>query len=1253
MNLKISKNYFWEYSILLAGIIIFAFSLFLRWHNSNKTSIKKETSFIEKQLREREKDFENTLKDSALLYRLIQGRESFSDVQRLHQKPYFFYIYKQETNNDQLIFWSSDHVLPSNELLTGASVKGLNLLPNGYYYFLKNALPDHPGYFAYCLILVKLNFFIETEYFKNSFAFDTQIDNVADISVNATTPYPIKSIDGQTLFYLKEKTGTTIGKNDYTTVSLNIIGIFLIIFSLFLLFSNYKIQEDTQQNIFLFFVFLFILRSAIYFLGKILHYEQLGLFNSSIFNSTFLFSSPGGLLINSILFCWFSVFLWENIVTLLNKSVEKLTVVKKKVLGFFLTFILVILTFGVAHTIRGLILNSKFSFDVTNFFSLDIFTVIGFIIIVFIIIGYFYFTKILFQLIFNLFKDIKIAIYLSITIFGLLIITLFSQITLVSLYLPCLVWLLLLTLISQYEQVLNISHLSTTSGIVFWIAVFSISVSFLMLPEINRAELSSRREYIEKLSTQTDPSSERLINIANKYLDNRFFIENFSRLYNETENKKIRDSIISKNYISYLSKYDTFIYLFDSLNHPLYNPDGNTLEVLNTVIKNQSKQTAFSDIYLYQSDYNKYFYLTKRAIKDSDNLLIGTVFIISTPKKYGRVHINPQLFKQTEQWELSNSPTYQYAIYQNGILAESSKNYPFTYSLSKEELPLKRFDIREQNGYSELWYRSSKEKTVVIIKKSRMLLELITLFSYTFGFFLITIVVSVVFSALLNKFYKRQYSKTKWLFFSTIQNQIHSSYLIIIVSAFIIIGIASIYFVHNRYENVNNEKLSRTLNIMLNEIGTGDEIDSLVYNHSSSSDSLTPKYLKDLINTISEIHGVDINIYDLNGSLKATSQPDVYNRGILSTQISPLAYYQMLQMRKIEYVHKEGISNLSFSSIYGPIRNSEGKTFAFLNIPYFTSQLELNQEISDFFVTLINIIAFIFVITGIIALLMANRITNSFKLIGAKMREISLSKINEPIVWKKEDEINDLVKEYNKMVDKLQESAGAIAKNERDEAWREMARQVAHEIKNPLTPMKLNLQYLQKAINEGRTDIHQLASKVSETMVEQIDHLSKIASDFSQFSNINKPDKTEFDLHEVLRPLLEIHSRNPKIQTEWNRLPNSLNIFADKTQMNRLFSNLLVNAQEACSGREGSKIIINEQIANNLITICVQDNGPGIDEKMKSKIFYPNFTTKSSGTGLGLAMCKNIVEQNGGSIWFETEIDKGATFNVTLPLIDL
>ncbi|MBK7099391.1 MAG: HAMP domain-containing histidine kinase [Sphingobacteriales bacterium] len=284
---------------------------------------------------------------------------------------------------------------------------------------------------------------------------------------------------------------------------------------------------------------------------------------------------------------------------------------------------------------------------------------------------------------------------------------------------------------------------------------------------------------------------------------------------------------------------------------------------------------------------------------------------------------------------------------------------------------------------------------------------------------------------------------------------------------------------------------------------------------------------------------------------------------------------------------------------------------------------------------------------------MANRITNSFKLIGAKMREISLSKINEPIVWEREDEINDLVKEYNKMVDKLQESAGAIAKNERDEAWREMARQVAHEIKNPLTPMKLNLQYLQKAINEGRTDIHQLASNVSGTMVEQIDHLSRIASDFSQFSNINKPEKTKFDLHEVLDPLIEIHGRNPKIRTEWIRLPNSINIFADKTQMNRLFSNLLVNALEACVDKEGSKIIITEQIANKHITICVQDNGPGIDEKMKSKIFYPNFTTKSSGTGLGLAMCKNIVEQNGGSIWFETNIEKGAAFFVNLPSTDL
>jgi nitrogen fixation/metabolism regulation signal transduction histidine kinase len=345
------------------------------------------------------------------------------------------------------------------------------------------------------------------------------------------------------------------------------------------------------------------------------------------------------------------------------------------------------------------------------------------------------------------------------------------------------------------------------------------------------------------------------------------------------------------------------------------------------------------------------------------------------------------------------------------------------------------------------------------------------------------------------------------------------------------------------------------------------------------------------------------------------------------------------------------MSTLKYLSIYATVRDDEGKVYAYLNIPYFLSQLDLNQEISNFLVTIINLNAFIFLIAGVIALFITNRITRSFSIIGDKMRDVTLGKTNEEIVWSRNDEIGELVKEYNKMVKQLEGSAEALAKTEREGAWREMARQVAHEIKNPLTPMKLSIQYLQKAIKNNNTNVKELTTSVANTLVEQIDHLSKIAADFSRFANIGNRNIEVFDLHAVLENLKDLYSTNPKIELIWNRVDGKLMMRSDKTHMNRLFTNLITNAIDACVENQKCRIEISETLQENSILVEVKDNGHGIPVEMQEKIFTPNFTTKSSGTGLGLAMCKTIVEQAEGSIWFETELETGTTFFVQLPVI--
>jgi len=216
-----------------------------------------------------------------------------------------------------------------------------------------------------------------------------------------------------------------------------------------------------------------------------------------------------------------------------------------------------------------------------------------------------------------------------------------------------------------------------------------------------------------------------------------------------------------------------------------------------------------------------------------------------------------------------------------------------------------------------------------------------------------------------------------------------------------------------------------------------------------------------------------------------------------------------------------------------------------------------------------------------------------------------------------------------------------------------MARQVAHEIKNPLTPMKLSIQYLQKAINNNSGNVKELTANVARTLVEQIDHLAKIAADFSQFANIGNPKNEVFDLHEMLYSLTSLYETTENLLFKWVPVHPKVMVYADKTQLNRLFTNLLQNALEACHGRDKCVISVSEELKDETILIKVTDNGEGIPDNMHSKIFMPNFTTKSSGTGLGLAMSKTIVEQARGKIWFETEVGTGTTFFVELPVMKI
>ncbi len=365
--------------------------------------------------------------------------------------------------------------------------------------------------------------------------------------------------------------------------------------------------------------------------------------------------------------------------------------------------------------------------------------------------------------------------------------------------------------------------------------------------------------------------------------------------------------------------------------------------------------------------------------------------------------------------------------------------------------------------------------------------------------------------------------------------------------------------------------------------------------------------------------------------------------------MNPIAFNQIHTNKKSNFTHRENIGELNYISTYVPFRNSKNKILAYMNLPYFAKQNELENELSAFYTALINIYGLLFLISTIIAVFFANYISEPVRMIKNKISALQLGQSYDLLEWDSNDEIGALVFEYNKKVLELEKNANLLVKSERESAWREMAKQVAHEIKNPLTPMKLSIQQLERIAKDKPDDLNERIERTAKTLVEQIDTLTKIANEFSSFAKMPRAEAQEINLIPIIETTIDLYKEEAIISFIENCNGN-VNIIADKDQFYRVFNNLIKNALQAIPENIEGKIEVNVNQESSNYIIEVRDNGSGISDDKKEKIFVPNFTTKSTGMGLGLAMVKNIVKNANGNIWFETKENIGTSFFISLPL---
>jgi nitrogen fixation/metabolism regulation signal transduction histidine kinase len=365
--------------------------------------------------------------------------------------------------------------------------------------------------------------------------------------------------------------------------------------------------------------------------------------------------------------------------------------------------------------------------------------------------------------------------------------------------------------------------------------------------------------------------------------------------------------------------------------------------------------------------------------------------------------------------------------------------------------------------------------------------------------------------------------------------------------------------------------------------------------------------------------------------------------------MEPNAFYSLNVLKSSSFMMNEQIGLQEFYSVYIPFRSIENQTVAYLNLPYFAKQNDLEEEISGFLVAYLNIYMLLILFTLALTILISNHLSKPLKILKEKIHRVKLESTNEKIIWNKEDEIGALIFEYNRMVEELSDSAEKLARSQRESAWREMAQQIAHEIKNPLTPMKLNIQYLEKAWKEGGEDFDQKLSRIAKNLTEQIDSLSDIASQFSGFAAMELITPEAIPLKSIITNTIDLFSNHNQIRFEMSLPKDEIYILADRNQFLRILNNLIKNAIQSMSEKTNGEIEVKLFTHFKNVVIQIKDNGCGISNDEKPHVFEPRFTTKSGGMGLGLALVKKMTENAHGTIRFESEENIGTSFILQFP----
>ncbi len=1194
---------------------------------------------------------ENLSNREQLVMNLLSNPQEVQRIKQLHVNESFAMEFINAYPNQgidvvtyhhkELKFWSSYILTPPPMTLIKEGTSFIQL-SNGWYEVIKKTEDQFTFVF---FINIKNQFLIENKFLNN----DISPNLLPSTALNLATftdidVFGVKSLSGKLLFEVKLKTGYANNLYDTVEVWLWVIGLF----SLVLFFNaicSWMAKKGMLISATLLLIFFFVVfRITDLQYRWFNHQFDFNIFSPTVYGESFFLPSLGDLFLNVICFTWICLFIYS----FKDKYTLPAWLTRSKFIGIVLQLLMLLLFSGFAFLMDklflGMVYNSRINFDITNIINLTWASWISIIILCLVWFNLYLLCRVALQVSLLLKVTAKERIFLFLTSFGCYFIyRVYAEFTVFFI-----IYALFLFLIA-----FNVYLKKGKFSIRLYATVFFCLASISAIKHVKYQDIKERSKQFniaQELQSSDNPRVLSSIENLEQQVSADPYVLNY--FIAPTANKAVDlEKLINKKYLdSYLAQYEYHLFTF-STNDKSFN-SSEPVSLVNYKNFVQSGTVKVSNFFYRLNDtfgYQSYFGIIPIF---NGNRILGTLVLELKSQQYNYNNQFPDLLVDGKVKSEDDYKAYSFAFYNHGELINQAGKFTYrlkdSYFAGKVDTPVYITD--KALNYKHMVYKPGPFKTIVISRENVSYVTRLAILSF---FFLVFILFSVALYILIWLVKNIDESWGGWFNINRslminankilYKTRIQFSIVLSVVATLLIVGWTTFFYISSEYRKQQDDSIREKLRKV--QLLYGEKISM------TGVPSVNDASIKEF-NQFSDVNSTFLNFFDAKGKLLYTSIPKLYDYGILARIMSPKAYIYLSHFQRSEYYSKnETIGRFTYSAAYAAIRNSQNQTIGYIGLPYFGNEYDYQVKIGTFINTLINIYALVFVAIGILAVFLANQITSPLTFIQDSIRKTKLGQKNQPILWSRHDEIGSLIKEYNKMIAALEVSASKLAKSERESAWREMAKQVAHEIKNPLTPLKLGVQLLEKSWKEKDPNFEKKFDRFNKSFIEQIDSLATIASEFSNFAKMPDTKLQSLALMPIVQQASDVFVEHKNLEIfVVDQTTLRVNIMGDKEQLLRCFNNLLKNAIEASLENEKPMIYIKLGNDHKKVWIEVSDNGKGIDYYLQEKIFAPNFTTKSSGTGLGLAFVKQAVEHAGGTIEFKSVIHKGTTFYLSFPL---